>query len=67
MPGVPKSISRYARRLSAVDSIAWGAKRFVIVRTVSSAARMPFPSATIARAVSDGLFMVASSLLAPAG
>src|SRR5262249_23714853 len=51
MSGVVKNISRYSRRVSAVDSIAYTLRRFVIVGTVSSAARIPFPSATIARAV----------------
>src|SRR5260370_25261721 len=51
IPGVVKNISRYARRLSPVDSMVCAAKRLVIVGTVSSAARMPLPPATRARAV----------------
>ena len=51
-PSVVKSMSRYARRLSSVDSIPIESNRFLIVPVLSSAARMPFPGATSARAVS---------------
>src|SRR2546423_3920541 len=57
-PGVVKSMSRYARRVSSVDSRPIESKRFLIVPVLSSAARMPLPSATSAFAVS------CSSLLA---
>ena len=50
-PGEVKSISRYVRRLSSVDWIDSASNRLVRVGTVSSAARMPFPSATSAIAV----------------
>ena len=49
-PGVVKSRSRYARRVSSVDSSPIVSKRFLIVPLLSSAARMPFPSATSATA-----------------
>ena len=45
-PGAVKSISRYVRRLCSVDWIPSASNRLVKVGTVSSAARMPFPSAT---------------------
>src|SRR5690348_9101530 len=51
-PGVVKSMSRYARRFSSVDSMPIESKRFLIVPVLSSAARMPLPSATSALAVS---------------
>src|SRR5579859_551783 len=51
-PGVVKSSSRYARRFSSVDSTPIESKRFLIVPVLSSAARIPFPSATSAAAVS---------------
>src|SRR5205823_9201672 len=57
-PGVVKSMSRYARRVSSVDSRPIESKRFLIVPVLSSAARIPLPSATSAFAVS------CSSLLA---
>src|SRR5687768_5760624 len=44
--GVVNSISRYARRLCSVDGIPKGSNRLVRVATLSSAARMPLPSAT---------------------
>src|SRR3954452_10254418 len=50
-PSVVNSRSRYARRLSSVDSTPIESKRFLIVPVLSSAARIPFPSATSARAV----------------
>src|SRR5215211_6271716 len=50
-PSAEKSSSRYARRLSSVDSTLIESKRFLIVPSLSSAARIPFPSATSARAV----------------
>ncbi len=40
-PGVVNSSSRYARRLSSVDSTPIESKRFLIVPELSSAARMP--------------------------
>src|SRR5437868_6511776 len=51
-PGVVKRRSRYARRFSSIDSTPIVSKRFLIVPLDSSAARIPFPSATSARAVS---------------
>src|SRR5438067_13641751 len=50
-PFVVNSISRYARRRSSVDSTPMESKRFLIVPLLSSAARMPLPGATSARAV----------------
>src|SRR5690349_1799139 len=50
-PSVANSSSRYARRLSSVDSMSIESKRFLIVPSLSSAARIPLPSATSARAV----------------
>ena len=50
-PGVVKSMSRYARRLSSVDSTSIESKRFLIVPSLSSAARIPLPGATSARAI----------------
>src|SRR5881398_2638015 len=50
-PGVVKRRLRYARRFSSVDSTPIESKRFLIVPVLSSAARIPFPSATSARAV----------------
>src|SRR5438046_5479919 len=49
---VVNSRPRYARRLSSVDSTPIESKRFLIVRSLSSAARIPLPSATSAFAVS---------------
>src|SRR5579884_3658395 len=51
-PVVVKRRLRYARRFSSVDSTPIVSKRFLIVPSLSSAARIPFPSATSARAVS---------------
>src|ERR671911_2202701 len=51
-PGVVKSMSRYARRVSSVDSSEIESKRFLIVPELSSAARIPLLSATRALAVS---------------
>src|SRR5437899_4014099 len=51
-PGVVKRRLRYARRFSSVDSTPIVSKRFLIVPVLSSAARIPFPSATSAAAVS---------------
>src|SRR5438034_10456820 len=51
-PSVVKRRSRYARRFSSVDSAPIESKRFLIVRSLSSAARIPLPSATSAFAVS---------------
>src|ERR687884_1221304 len=45
-------MSRYARRLSSVDSIPIESKRFLMVPSLSSAARIPLPGATSARAIS---------------
>src|SRR3954454_24297495 len=50
-PSLPNSRSRGARRVSSVDSTPIESRRFLIVSVLSSAARMPFPSATSARAV----------------
>src|SRR5438093_13595521 len=50
-PSAVKSRSRYARRFSSVDSAPIESKRFLIVPVLSSAARMPLPGATRARAV----------------
>src|SRR5215213_5875715 len=50
--GVVNSMSRYARRLSSVDSRPMESNRFAIVPELSSAARMPLSSATMASAVS---------------
>ena len=58
MPGVEKNISRYARRLSADDSMSNRSSRLVTVDTVSSAARRPLPGVTSARAVSATLLVV---------
>src|SRR3979409_2095154 len=52
-PLVVKSISRYARRRSSVDSNPIASKRFLIVPLLSSAARMPLPGATSASATSS--------------
>jgi hypothetical protein len=52
-PSVVKRRSRYARRISSVDSTPIESKRFLIVPSLSSAARIPLPGATSARAVSS--------------
>ena len=49
-PGVVNSISRYARRRGSVDAIPSASNRRVKVATLSSAARIPLPSATSAAA-----------------
>src|SRR6186997_1573814 len=54
-PLVVKSRSRYARRVSSVDSTPIESKRFLIVPSLSSAARMPLPGATSARAISSSV------------
>src|SRR5204863_7739634 len=51
-PAVVNRISRYARRRSSVDSTPIESKRFLIVPLLSSAARIPLPGATSARAIS---------------
>src|SRR5918995_5822471 len=51
-PGVVKSMSRYARRFSSVDSSLIVSNRFSIVPELSSAARIPLSSATSAFAIS---------------
>jgi hypothetical protein len=51
-PGVVNRISRYALRISSVDSSMIESNRFWIVVSLSSAARMPLPGATSAFAVS---------------
>ena len=56
-PSVVNSSSRYARRVSSVDSTPIESKRFLIVPSLSSAARMPLPSATSARAVVSSSFI----------
>src|SRR5260221_5252561 len=61
-PFVEKSISRYARRRSSVDSSPIESKRFLIVPLLSSAARIPFPGATSARAVACNSAMLIASL-----
>src|SRR5262245_20359724 len=50
-PAVVKSSSRYARRLSSVDSTPTSAKRLAMVPELSSAARIPLPPATSPLAV----------------
>src|SRR6266545_2569072 len=57
-PSVEKSKLRYARLFSSLDSTPIESKRFLIVPWLSSAARIPLPSATSARAV------VSSSVIA---
>ena len=49
--GAVNSISRYVRRLCSVDRIPSASNRLVNVPGVSSAARMPLPSATSVLAV----------------
>src|SRR3954471_15221637 len=61
-PGVVKSMSRYARRLSSVDSRPIESKRFLMVLSLSSAARIPLPSATRAFAVSCSSVCAMASL-----
>src|SRR3954452_12652852 len=51
-PSVVNNISRYARRRSSFDSQPIASNRFLIVPLLSSAARMPLPGATNARAIS---------------
>jgi hypothetical protein len=51
-PSVRKRRSRYPRRFSSVDSTPIESKRFLIVPELSSAARIPLPSATSACAIS---------------
>ncbi len=50
-PSVVKRRSRYARRFSSVEETPIESNRFLIVPSDSSAARIPFPSATSAVAV----------------
>src|SRR3989338_9398633 len=50
-PAAVNSVCRYARRFSSVHSTFTLSKRFLHVTALSSAARMPFPPATIAFAV----------------
>ena len=57
-PSVVKSSSRYPRRFSSVDSTPIESKRFLIVPSLSSAARIPFPGATSAFAISSRLVSV---------
>src|SRR5688572_993236 len=52
MRGARNSSSRYARRLSSVLSTPIASKRLLMVLVLSSAARMPLPGATSARATS---------------
>src|SRR5439155_20005186 len=64
-PDVVKRRLRYARRFSSVDSTPIVSKRFLIVPVLSSAARIPFPSATSAAAVScSSVFGIGSPCLA---
>src|SRR5947208_13545911 len=58
-PSVVNSSSRYARRFSSVDSTLIESNRFLIVPLDSSAARIPLPGATRARAVSCKSLMAA--------
>src|SRR5438093_1565206 len=51
-PGAAKSAPRKAMRFSGVFSTPTLLRRFPIVLVLSSAARIPLPGATIARAVS---------------
>src|SRR5207248_625079 len=62
-PAVVKRRSRYARRFASVDSTRIESKRFAIVPSDSSAARIPFPSATSAFAVWCRSFMLSSVAL----
>src|SRR5918999_3185282 len=62
-PWVVKRRSRYARRFSSVDSTPIESKRFLIVPSLSSAARMPFPGATSSFAVCSRRFVSIHSLL----
>jgi hypothetical protein len=64
LPSVVKSISRYARRFSSVDSTPMESKRFLIVPSLSSAARIPFPGATRAFAISSRLVSVTVAIRA---
>src|SRR6476646_8171289 len=67
-PGVVKRRLRYARRFSSVDSTPIVSKRFLMVPVLSSAARIPFPSATSAAAVScSSMFDMESPWLAVSG
>ena len=67
LPSVVKSISRYARRLSSVDSTPIESKRFLIVPSLSSAARIPLPGATSAFAISSRLVSVTVAIRASFG
>src|SRR6266496_863451 len=59
---VVNSSSRYARRFSSVEATSMDASRLVIVPVLSSAARMPFPGATSAWAMtSSWLWPIAGS------
>src|SRR5919202_485064 len=61
-------MSRYARLFSSVDSTPIESKRFLIVPSLSSAARIPLPSATSALAVScSSLAAISSSVVASGG
>src|SRR3954470_2639184 len=62
-PGVVNRRSRYARRFSSVDSTPIESKRFLIVLSLSSAARIPLPGATRARAMSLSSLMASLVLL----
>ena len=65
-PVVVNSISRYARRLCSVDWIPSVSNRLVKVATLSSAARMPLPSATSVAAMlsRSWLILVSPDVLA---
>jgi hypothetical protein len=52
-PGVDKARARQARRVSSVDSTPIALKRLAIVGPLSSAARMPLPSAANACTVAE--------------
>ena len=59
-PGVVKSISRYARRFSSVETMFRALNRSSIVGILSSAARMPLPDAMSAATV-DCISLVMSA------
>src|SRR4051794_30174283 len=63
IPSVVNTSSRNRQRASSVDSTSTCSRRFDMVALLSSAARMPFPSATISRAVLSSAFR---SVLMPA-
>ena len=62
-PCVLKSSCRHARRLSSVDSTPIEARRRVMVPVLSSAARMPRPGATSARAMPSSVCSRVSTVM----